>query len=755
MRKKFFILILCFFAFVFANPEYEKIVQEMEATADSSHAIFLKEQLLQNFPASEKAFEIAQKDFYNKVYPVWKNDSLKVEIISRLITKYAKNDWQRTMFQYFTYSLNNLGMIDSLRSTLALFRQRFPADYIAYFQSAYYHHQNKLENSLEFAEKAFDLAWNYPKLEYYPPLQWKLEKRSAPIKAAVLLGEILIENKKYDKAEKILLRTVNENKLGVNDEATLAGCHFSLAKVYEQQNKQEKAVQHAIKTLIAGDSRNRYPVRADSLLRRLIAYKDLSENEYFDFIRKQADYHDVIFQDVTKEVGLAGIKASRIAWGDFNQDGFADLLLNGKRLFINEKGKNFRDISDLVFADTIKANGGLWADLDNDGDLDIVTKDPEAVWLNENLRFQKSENSLSDNQVSTEGVGIADVNKDGWLDIYLANYEVWEENISNPEQDQFFLGKGKGRFSESTKTANLIPIDEKNRAGRGVNMADFDKDNDIDIFVSNYRLQDNFLWLNDGKGNFRNVALEKGVAGNKVDGWWGHTIGSCWGDIDNDCDLDLFCANLAHPRYIDFSNKSMLYLNNGNFEFDFIDIREQAGIRFEETHSEPILADFNNDGNLDLFINCVYENRRSFLYLNNGDATFRDVTFLAGVRHFNGWGCAVADFDNDGDLDLLAAGGKIQLFRNETGSEKNWLQIKIIGKDHCDGIGTKLLLSKIDFWLYTEIFGSKGTTNQNEFVRHFGLGKIKPPFDLELTFPDGEKRHIPIDAINRKIVIEE
>ncbi|MCD4796655.1 MAG: CRTAC1 family protein, partial [Candidatus Cloacimonetes bacterium] len=422
-------------------------------------------------------------------------------------------------------------------------------------------------------------------------------------------------------------------------------------------------------------------------------------------------------------------------------------------LFRNEKGKRFTEITNIAFPDTIRGNGGLWGDFDNDGDLDIVTKDPESIWLNENGIFKRisGNNAIENNEVSTEGIGIGDVNNDGFLDIYLANYE---KNYVN-EEDRFFKGIGGGKFYDVTDRAGLLPEDGKNRAGRGVNMGDFDNDGDLDIFVSNYRLTENFLWVNDGTGHFENRALELGVAGDEVEGWWGHTIGSEWADVDNDGDLDLFCANLAHPRYIDFSNMSRLYINSGAPDWKFTDIRRSAGIRFEETHSEPCWADFNNDGFLDLYINCVYEGRRSFLYMNNGDSTFREVSFLAGVRHFNGWGTACADFDNDGDMDFLAAGGDIQLFQNETNDKYNWLEVQVIGKNHSDGIGTHLTLSNDNISLTREIQGGKGTTNQHSLVQHFGFGTIEPPFELKIRFPSGEIRTIKIQEENKLIEILE
>ncbi len=726
---------------------------------DSIKANDISKLIRKKFPESEQTYNLANEEFYDRIYPVWRDDSLKVIIISELLKKYPKTNWRRTMYQYLTYSLNNLKQIKKLKKTLKNFRKTFPDDYIPYIQTTRYYNYNDIEpeKALEHAEEAYYLSRDYPKIDFIPDMEWNLEKRSAPVKTVAILADILNKQEKYIEAEEVLMEVINSNKLSIDDEVTLSRCYYYLGKSFRGQGENELAINALIQSIILGDSRNFYTPNADSLLRELLLEKDLSEKELLSFVRDHTDYNDVIFTDITEECNLQDISAGRVAWGDFNSDGFQDLLLDGRKLFENIDGKIFINITSETFPDTIRGNGGLWGDLDNDGDLDIVTKDPESVWLNENGIFYefKEENSLNDNNISTEGMGLGDVDNDGFLDLYLANYEVWNVTGSLPEQDQFFYGDSTGAFFEVTEEAGLLPGDGKKRAGRGVNFGDFDNDTDLDIFVSNYRLQENFLWVNDGSGYFENQARELGVSGVEVEGWWGHTIGSEWADIDNDGDLDLITANLAHPRYIDFSNKTMLYLNSGSPDWKFEDIRRATGIKFEETHSEPAWGDLNNDGYYDLYINDVYEGRRSFLYMNNQDNTFREVTYLAGVRHYNGWGIAFADIDNDGDLDILAAGGKIQLLRNDTPDIGNWLEVEIVGKDHSDAIGTRLSLYNENILLTREIQGGKGTTNQHSLIQHFGLGENEPPFTLKIRYPSGKEESTVIREINRIIEIKE
>jgi len=602
---------------------------------------------------------------------------------------------------------------------------------------------------LDYARDAYNYSFSYPKTDFYPPEEWALEVRSAPVKAVALMASLLNEADRFDDTIILLEDLISNHPLTIEDETTLGRCYYYLAEAYHGVEWDDLAETYAVKALVAGDSRNKFTPMADTLLTTLLS-EHRGVNLNLDYARKIMNYNDVEFKDVTFETGLENVNAGRIAWGDYNNDGWQDILLNGSRLFRNDQGRYFTEVTSIAFSNQIEANGGLWGDFDNDGDLDIITKDPESLWVNDSGLFNRNR-SMMDNAVSTEGIGIGDVNRDGHLDIYFANYE--KDYVY--ETDQFYLGGEYLSFKEAAAEYGLLPDDGVDQAGRGVSPADYDNDGDLDIFVSNYRLTRNFLWQNDGMGNFKDMALKSGVSGIEKEDWWGHTIGSEWGDLDNDGDLDLVSCNLAHPRYIDSSDKTMLLYNSGFPDYNFTDRRSVSGIKFEETNSDPALGDLNNDGYLDLYITNVYSGRRSFLYMNNGDGTFRDVTYLSGTRHFNGWGVAYADFDNDGDLDMLVAGGEIQLLRNDTFESGNWLQIQVVGKDHSDAIGTRLELRKGDVTLIREIQGGKGTTNQHSLVQHFGLGDMDPPFDLTVRFPSGEIRRSKLEDINRIVKIVE
>ena len=482
-------------------------------------------------------------------------------------------------------------------------------------------------------------------------------------------------------------------------------------------------------SVIEGDVRNKWSGLSLESMEEIL----LPDISPLRWARETMEYTGPVFVDLTGLLGPRGtLHGSRVSWCDWNADGYPDLYA-GNTLFQNEGGTSFSDVTTRAGLDDCTGNGGIWGDLNGDGLEDLVTAgNPVQVFLNDGGTMVEvtAEIGVDTSAIPVEGIGLLDWNADGWPDLYLACYEVPGE-LGAGMPDLFYLGSEKG-FTEASDSLGMVPFLGKHLCGRGVSPCDFDGDGDIDVFVSNYRLQENFLWENV-EGFAVNTALERGVAGTETEGWWGHTIGSAWSDYDNDGDWDLFSANLAHPRDISVSDRSMLLENRDG---TFTDVRAAAGIKFEETHSNPTWGDFDNDGLTDLYLTSVYPDRRSFLYRNTGDGTFADVTWLSGTRVMNGWGVATADFNLDGRLDLAVGTGDGPVLLSNVTRKGNWALVKVLPPGNCNpsGLGCIVVLEQDGNVLKRQVEGGSGTTSQNGSLLHFGLPD-DGPFTIKLLVP--------------------
>jgi hypothetical protein len=329
--------------------------------------------------------------------------------------------------------------------------------------------------------------------------------------------------------------------------------------------------------------------------------------------------------------------------------------------------------------------------------------------------------------------GWGDYDRDGYLDLYVTGAEG-----ATYYPDLLWHNNGNGTFTELSAYAfgNGITWIEAMfpKYGRGVAWGDYNNDGWPDLYVTNYRQQHNYLWENDKDGTFTEMAMIKGVRDGLQDivnnpdpcNRPGHGVGSSWGDFDNDGDLDLYIGNLNH-KDARTSDDSLLYRNNGPASgYSFTNVRGEAGMHIkpwmwdwgdtfqcnsgtmgwapegDELIMEGVWGDFDNDGWLDLFTPQIYAfsiASHTYLYHNNQNGTFTDVAISAGVREVYGtYGGAWADFDNDGDLDLITGGCDtpsetmsctapvlIHLFKNNMydtgGNELNssWLKVDLNG----------------------------------------------------------------------------
>jgi hypothetical protein len=315
----------------------------------------------------------------------------------------------------------------------------------------------------------------------------------------------------------------------------------------------------------------------------------------------------------------------------------------------------------------------------------------------------------------------------------VGGYEDWDNDITYP--DMILTNRGGTAFE--------LTWSETRYRARGVTACDFDEDGDLDIYVSNYRLQPNLLWLNDGSGVFTGVAADRNAIATSPGFEGGHSIGAAWGDLDSDGHIDLFAGNSAHQDDRGDQPKSRFLRNlgpDGGWRFDDLGT---CGVFYQESYATPAAGDYDNDGDLDLYFTTVYgvasfgRPNNAVLYRNDGAFTFADATASAGLAEQPPtYQAAWADYDNDGDLDLVTGG---KLYRNET-SGFHWLKVRLEGdvpRVNRSAIGAQVRVRMDGLVLTRQVEAGTGEGNQNDLVLHFGLGDRAAPVNVEVRWPDG------------------
>ena len=298
-----------------------------------------------------------------------------------------------------------------------------------------------------------------------------------------------------------------------------------------------------------------------------------------------------IFSEVASETGIADLTDTRAAaWGDFDSDGDVDLYVGFTRrsgarnkLYRNEgRGKPFTDVAAAMGVDAVGETRQVsWVDVDNDGDLDlfVAMRDaPNLVYRNDGTRFTSVGKELGlDDGRRTVGAVWFDADEDGDLDLFVAN--------QNGDTNGFYLNQG-ARFVDVARERGMdAPGRSETSGSNGPSVADVDGDGDLDLFVAGYG--GNFLYRNDGRGAFIDIARDMGVAGGDK------ATPSRWGDFDNDGRPDLYVSS-----YVDtaLNEHDFLYHHDGA---TFTDVLGALKLPRGATHGVQ-WADFDGDGDLDL-----------------------------------------------------------------------------------------------------------------------------------------------------------
>ncbi|HUS06744.1 MAG TPA: CRTAC1 family protein, partial [Bryobacteraceae bacterium] len=505
----------------------------------------------------------------------------------------------------------------------------------------------------------------------------------------------------------------------------------------------------------------------------------------------------VKFSDVTAAAGIrfthnsgrAGKKylpetmGSGCAFFDMDGDGWPDILLvnskdftpRGRRsqaaLYHNNRNGTFTNVTAGSGLDVeMYGMGVAAADYDNDGreDLYITALEGDRLFHNEgNGKFRDvtREAGIANARFGTSAAWL-DYDRDGKADIFVANYVQWTakgdlwcsldgstKSYCTPEsyrgtQSKLYHNLGGGRFEDVTVKAGL---GESNSKSLGVAVFDYNGDGWPDIFVSN-DTQPNKLYKNKGNGTFSEEAVAAGVAFGE-DGVARGAMGVDAADYDGSGRPHLLVGN--------FSNQMLgLYHNEG------------GGLFVDEAPRSPVgrasllslafgvfFFDYDLDGAPDIFaanghideeigrVQPKIQFKQSpLLFRNTGKGRFENASQSAGpelMRPVVARGAAYADFDRDGDLDLLVTTnhGPAYLFRNEGGNRNRWLHFRLMGtKSNRSAVGAVVRIQTTSGTQWQTVHSGSSYCSQSDLALTFGLGKDLSAASVEVTWPSGARQ---------------
>lgn len=510
-----------------------------------------------------------------------------------------------------------------------------------------------------------------------------------------------------------------------------------------------------------------------------------------------------VFRDITKSSGIKFRIASDMrrlkmiptmiggcAFGDYDGDGLPDLYVtnsiassgkkNGKscgRLFHNLGGGKFEDVTERAGIHACGLGmGAFWVDLDGDGKLDLYLTNvgPNAVYWNRgDGTFEEGKNTGLEDPLFSVGAGFLDYDGDGRLDVVVTNYldtsPEWEAaqpqfELRVPEDyggqpSHLYRNEGNRRFTDVTQQAGLA-MDPADTKTLGVAVLDYDGDGRPDLFFANDRAS-NRLFRNRGEGKFEETTAEAGagVLGDHARAGMGIAVGDPFGDGRP----SVFVTNFG-------AEENSLYRNVEGQLFEDAGKPSGAGaVGLPFVRWGTHFADFDNDGWPDLYavgghlapriVRTLghYKSGRA-KYVEAGDPTYAQRTVLLrnlGDGRFEEWkesgdlagarlvgrGSAVADIDNDGDLDLFVMdlAGPARLFENLVGSRNSWMRIEPrVGPDGRTVLGTKVRVTAGGHAQTREFYVSPSYASGTLTDLHFGLGKSETADEVRITWPGGD-----------------
>ena len=487
------------------------------------------------------------------------------------------------------------------------------------------------------------------------------------------------------------------------------------------------------------------------------------------------------------------------AFLDYNNDGRADILLvNGKSwtpgggqrsypaLYRNNQGGSFTDVTvGAGLGVEMYGMGVAVGDYDNDGYQDVYITALEGDRLFHNERNGTFREVTKAAGIDNAGFGTSaawfDYDRDGKLDLFVANYVQWSvkgdlwcsldgqtKSYCTPESykglaSKLYRNLGGGKFQDVSQKAGVADPTGK---ALGVAVLDFDGDGWLDLFVAN-DTQPNKLYRNNRNGTFTETGVSSGVAFGE-DGVARGAMGADAADYDRSGRPHLLVGNFSNQMLALYHNEgnglfvddapasavgraSLLYLAFGVFFFDY-DLDGLPDIFAANGHIEDEISRVQPK---------VQYRQPPLVFRNLGGKKFEPVTAKLGAalgRPIVARGAAYADYDGDGDLDVLLStnGGPAYLYRNDGGNANRWLRVKTVGtKSNRDGIGSVVRVKSASGSQWQMVRSGSSYCSQSELVLTFGLGGDTRVDALEVQWPGGGRQSLSNLETNRLVVVEE
>ncbi len=453
-------------------------------------------------------------------------------------------------------------------------------------------------------------------------------------------------------------------------------------------------------------------------------------------------------------------------------------------------------------------------------DGDVSLRENQLYINNGDLTFtnRATEYGLNDSHYSIQA-SFLDYDRDGLLDLFVGNHprqrnkdkSFHANNFNNPEMihsDQLYRNNGNGTFSNVTEKAGILNYGWT----LGISITDYNKDGWPDIYVAVDHTEPDYFYQNNGDGTFTNVVESK------LKHITASSMGMDAADINNDGNVDMYVVDMLqtdnfrqktqmgsmeperfweltksgyHYQYM----RNQLQLNTGNNSF--VDIGQMAGVHQTDWSWAALLADLNNNGWKDLYISngyyrdvldkdqiynlrkkfflaeqqnqnlntIAYEHARNlgttksrnFCFANNKDLTFSDVSSSSGLDHLGySNGALYADFDNDGQLDIVANNidETSYIYKNISGGKNNYLRFKFDYSPDMHSIGAKVIIKSGDQLQYQELYPTRGYQSMVEPLLHFGLGQLDEVDYVIIKWPDGKTQKLNSVSANQMLLVK-